>query len=70
MLDEGTLNTMQPFIMQFAITGDPNGRGALMWPAYDEMSDQHMTLKSMSAAGTGLSKADCDFWAGLNAMKM
>lgn len=70
MLDDGTLNTMQPFIMQFAITGDPNGRGSLMWPEYNEMTDQHMTLKSMSAAGTGLSKADCDFWVGLNAMRM
>ncbi len=70
MLDEPTLGTMQPFWMQFAITGDPNGRGALMWPAYNEMTDQHMALKSMSAAGMNLAKADCDFWAGLNAMKM
>lgn len=68
MLDEPTLMTMQGFVMQFAITGDPNGRGSLMWPAYDEASDQHMSLKTASAAGTGLAKADCDFWAGLAAM--
>jgi para-nitrobenzyl esterase len=67
-LDEGTLNAMQPFFIQFAVTGDPNGRGALTWPAYDEASDQHMSLKTQSAAGAGLAKADCDFWAGLNAM--
>jgi para-nitrobenzyl esterase len=68
MLDEPTLATMQGFFMQFAITGDPNGRGPLTWPAYDEATDQHMSLKSMSAAGTGHAKADCDFWATLNAM--
>jgi para-nitrobenzyl esterase len=68
MLDEPTLATMQGFVMQFATTGDPNGRGPLMWPAYDEASDQNMSLKTESAAGTGLAKADCDFWAGLAAM--
>jgi para-nitrobenzyl esterase len=68
MIDDGTLMTMQPFFMQFATTGDPNGRGALVWPAYDEVGDQNMSLKTQSAAGTGLAKADCDFWVGLAAM--
>jgi carboxylesterase type B len=68
MLDEPTLASMQGLWMQFATTGDPNGRpGTPAWPVYSEAADPHMTLKSASAAGMGHAKADCDFWAGLSA---
>jgi para-nitrobenzyl esterase len=69
VLDEPTLAALQGFWMQFATTGDPNGRVQPTWPAYEAGSDQHMALSSTSQAGSGLSKADCDFWDSLTAAR-
>lgn len=60
---------MQTYWSQFAKTGSPNGGDQPEWPAYELESDQHMTLKPMPEVGSGLSEADCDFWASLSAQE-
>jgi para-nitrobenzyl esterase len=66
-LDEPTLMALQGFWMEFAIKGDPNGRVQPSWPAYETASDQHVVLNSTPSVKSGLSQADCDFWATLMA---
>jgi hypothetical protein len=33
-----------------------------MWPPYTTAGDQHLNLDTAITAGTGLDKANCDFW--------
>lgn len=46
---------------RFAATGDPNGGGAPVWPAYTEAADQHLELNLPPRVGSGLRKEQCDF---------
>jgi len=56
--------TMQGYWTQFAATGDPNGRDAPVWPAYDSATEPHLGLEDpLPAAGANLQKAQCNFWA-------
>ena len=45
---------------RFAATGDPNGEGAVPWPAYDERSDEHLELGDTVLQGILLYKEACD----------
>jgi para-nitrobenzyl esterase len=56
------VSTTQGYWTGFAIKGDPNGSGLTAWPAYDNVTDQHLVLKNQPSVGSGLSKSDCDFW--------
>ena len=67
VLDAPTVTTVQGYWSKFVVSGDPNGKVQPVWPQYDAASDQHVTLQSASAVGTGLSMADCDFWDSLAA---
>ena len=69
VLDEPTVTSLQGYWMQFATTGDPNGRVQPTWPLYEAGSDPYMAISSSSKAGNNLSKADCDFWDTLTAMQ-
>jgi para-nitrobenzyl esterase len=46
---------------RFAATGDPNGEGAVPWPAYTEAGDAHLVLGVPIAAGENLRKDALDF---------
>jgi para-nitrobenzyl esterase len=46
---------------RLAATGDPNGAGAVAWPAYAAATDPYLELGSAIQTGAGLSTADCDF---------
>ncbi|MFO0755402.1 MAG: carboxylesterase/lipase family protein [Byssovorax sp.] len=50
---------------RLAASGDPNGKDALAWPAYDAAGDQNIVLDLMLSTQSGLSKDDCDFWDGI-----
>jgi para-nitrobenzyl esterase len=46
---------------RMAATGDPNGAGAVAWPAMD-VNDKYLQLDSTIAAGAGIRTKQCDFW--------
>jgi carboxylesterase type B len=59
------VSAVQGYWTNLARTGDPNGQQLPLWPAYTPSNDAHMTLGPVVAAGTALSRADCDFWEEL-----
>ena len=62
---ESTLTTMQRYWTTFVSRGTPNTCHLPTWPAYTLAGDQHMVLATPFAAGSGLKKAECDFWDAL-----
>jgi para-nitrobenzyl esterase len=45
---------------RFAVTGDPNGDGAVPWPSYAPSDDPHLVLDTTIVAGDGVRTARCD----------
>ena len=45
---------------RFAATGDPNGGGATVWPAYASATDQNLQLGDAISVGSGLYRQACD----------
>jgi para-nitrobenzyl esterase len=54
---------VQTGLSNFARTGNPNPPRQNYWPAYDTTTDNHAVLIGTPTIGSGLAKADCDFWA-------
>jgi para-nitrobenzyl esterase len=50
---------------RMALSGDPNGSGALAWPKYDVAKDASLALDLDVKAAAGLHKDTCDFWDAL-----
>jgi carboxylesterase type B len=59
------VSAMQHCWARFALAGDPNGGTEPAWPAYDAASDQNLAIAANLSVESGLSRADCDFWAGI-----
>ncbi len=55
---------VQGYWTRFAAAGDPNGGGAVAWPAYAPSSDRHLGLDLTIEAGSGLRKDACDWLDG------
>src|SRR5262249_27747956 len=54
MNDDASLSdTVQGYWTRFAKSGDPNGEGAIDWPAFDETSDKSMGFDVPAALLTG-----------------
>jgi para-nitrobenzyl esterase len=53
---------MSGYWARFAATGDPNGAGAVAWPAYELAADAHLVLDTTIAAGTGAHRDECVLW--------
>jgi para-nitrobenzyl esterase len=47
--------------VNFAATGDPNGKGLPSWPAYDEQQPQAMNFDDSIEAGPLVNKQALDF---------
>lgn len=60
--EEPLSKAIQGYWTRFAKSADPNGTGAIQWPAYKADTDSHLKLDLQIAAGTGLRKDACDFW--------
>jgi para-nitrobenzyl esterase len=60
--DTALSDSMQGYWARFAKSGDPNGAGALDWPAFDETTDQRMGFDVPSTVLKGFRRKECDFW--------
>jgi para-nitrobenzyl esterase len=47
---------------RMAKTGDPNGEGAVSWPAVAKDRDAYLEIAPKVVAGQGPAAAECDFW--------
>lgn len=56
--------------INFAATGDPNGKGLPEWPAYNREKDEHIEFGDVIKTGSGLHKDACDFFEKLASEKM
>ena len=63
MTDRSLSDQMQLYWTNFAKTGDPNGPGVPLWPAFDAEKRAYMSLAATGArAGEGLRRAQCDLF--------
>jgi para-nitrobenzyl esterase len=74
ILVKSTQRPIQTGFTSFATTGEPrpvaaSGEALPPWPSYNVATDRHISLKSPSVAGAGLSKADCDFLDSIGAVQ-
>lgn len=53
---------IQTGLGNYARTGTPSAAGLTGWPKYSIPGDQYVSLKNPISVGSGLAKADCDFW--------
>ena len=53
---------MSSYWVNFATTGDPNGKGLPKWPAYDPQADASMEFGDAVAAKNGVNKPALDFF--------
>jgi para-nitrobenzyl esterase len=50
-----------PYLARFANTGDPNGDGAAVWPAWDA-TQPYLELSPAFPSGTDWRGTECEFW--------
>jgi para-nitrobenzyl esterase len=63
--DREVARVMQGYWTRLARTGDPNGEDALLWPRYDDASDQRITFDIPIAVLAGFRRTQCEFWWSL-----
>ena len=68
--DEDLADAMADYWVRFAATGDPNGDGAAVWPAYDAGSRNHIIFGDEIATGEGVRDDQCRLFDGLQRMRL
>ena len=58
---------MSSYWVNFAATGDPNGKGLPKWPVYDAQADVSMEFGDTVAAKAAVNKPEIDFFDRLYA---
>jgi para-nitrobenzyl esterase len=56
---------MMGYWFEMAASGDPTGKGAFAWPAYEQATDTNIVLDLTLSTETGLKSSLCDFWDSL-----
>ena len=54
--------SMEGYWSRFARSGDPNGEGAMVWPAYDDASDQRINFDVKNSVLSGFRRQQCELW--------
>jgi para-nitrobenzyl esterase len=60
-VDRKLADDMSAYWINFAATGDPNGKGLASWPRYDSASDTVLLVDDSFAAGSLPHKDTLDF---------
>ncbi len=60
--DRALSEQMSAAWVRFAATGNPNGAGLPVWPAYSAVTDQHLEWGDTPRAGANLRKTELDFF--------
>jgi para-nitrobenzyl esterase len=55
---------MQGYWTRLAYNGNPNGAGAVVWPRYQDATDQRLNFDTAIAVLTGFRRPECEFWWG------
>ncbi len=63
--DETLADAVQGYWTRFARAGDPNGEGAVVWPRYEEASDQRLNLDAEITVVSAFRRPECEFWWGV-----
>lgn len=58
-------DAMMGYWTRFAVSGNPNGGGAVPWPLYEAATDPYLQFDNAIVAGSGIRKGKCDFWDSL-----
>jgi len=58
---------MMEYWVNFARSGDPNGKGLPEWPVYEKATEYYMELGDTVQVGTHLLQKECDFFDRYNA---
>jgi para-nitrobenzyl esterase len=61
-MDRKLADMMSSYWVNFAATGNPNGKGLPEWPAYNAKADQAMVLGDTVSVGTGIQPAMLAFY--------
>ncbi len=62
-LDREVADTLSSYWVNFATSGNPNGKGLPEWPTFDKKSsDRRMVLGDKAVVGPGLEKPQVDFY--------
>jgi len=61
-LDHTVSSLMNAYWVNFASTGNPNGKGLPAWPAYSSKEDQNITFGDKTTITTGLEREQLDFF--------
>jgi para-nitrobenzyl esterase len=60
--DRELSSQMLQYWVNFAMHGDPNGKGLPAWPAYDEKTDRNIVFGDKITTATGLNREALDFF--------
>lgn len=60
--DRALSEAIMGYWTRFGATGDPNGDGAVPWPAYDAATDAYLRLDAPVLAGQGVRTPQCDLF--------
>lgn len=60
--DQAVAGSMQGYWTRFALTGDPNGDGALLWPPYSDAADQRINFAAENTIVSNFRRPECELW--------
>ena len=64
--DRQVARAMQGYWTRLASNGDPNGEGAVVWPRYEDASDERINFDVPISVLTGFRRTECEFWWSLD----